>query len=300
METMPVYTTRDPATIFSGQLVEKKEAKILFLTDYHMKKEKVEKLKVWYLSQPLKDISLVVVGGDFDNLTEQNFKKEAENEESEAHISAFLHFLEFFACKIYYVPGNHDPPTLFSCIESETGSRALTQNSINVHKQLVNLMHGLSIVGIGGSIPAKKRNHKTGDVESVWSSFPYEKDEDMESDLSYVQNQVDSCSDQLIFLSHNGPHVSSTTTYSFDEEESIKGGSESLTNFILKNKAKLLINLHGHIHPGQGMSKIELVPIINGGGFTFGEFCTVHLIFDDDISKWKMRSCAFFDLNSYN
>jgi len=300
MEERPAYTLRDPRTIFSEQMVEKREVKILFLTDYHMMKERVEKLKDWYLSQPDKDVSMVVVGGDFDNLKEQNFNKEAENEESEARISAFLHFLEFFACKIYYVPGNHDPPTLFSCVEDKAGSRVLTQNSVNVHKRLVSLGAGLSIVGIGGSIPAKKRNHKTGEVETVWSSYPYEKDEDMEGDLSHVQKLVDGCKDQIIFLSHNGPHESSTTTFSFDEEESIKGGSESLTKFVLKNSDKLLLNLHGHIHPGQGMAKLNLVPIINGGGFTCGEFCKVHLLFDEDASKWRMRSCTFFDLNAYN
>ena len=286
---------------FSDQLVEKTEIKIIFLTDYHMKKENVEKLKAWYLSEPVQDVSLVIVGGDFDNLNDQSFSKEAENDESEARISSFLNFLEFFGCKIYYVPGNHDPPTMFSSDDFPSKRRSLTQNSFNSHKMVYKLGTNLSIVGVGGSIPALKKDTKTGDTENLWIGYPYPKDGDMEGDLEEVQRLIDASNGhQILFLSHNGPDASSTAIYEYSEDTIINAGSGSLTKFILKNKDRLLINLHGHVHPAQGMAKIELVPIINGGAFSFGEFCRVHLVYSTDSKRWKMRSCTFLDLTTFH
>ena len=126
---------------------------------------------------------MVVVGGDFDNLNDQSYSKITENIESEARIASFLSFLEFFCSKIYYVPGNHDPPTMFSDDEVTASYRSLTPFSHNIHKQIKSLSKGLSIVGIGGSIPATKTDFKTGSQEFVWSSYPYLRDSDMETDI---------------------------------------------------------------------------------------------------------------------
>ena len=99
---------------FFESVNDKKELKVIFITDYHLNEKMTEKLKTWYMDQKEFDIDLVIHGGDFDNL--EIYEKGPDNPEyvfSEARISAHLKYLEFFGSKIYYVPGNHDPATLF-------------------------------------------------------------------------------------------------------------------------------------------------------------------------------------------
>ena len=284
--------------IFVDKIVDQSTLNIFFLTDWHLNKPFAEKLKAWYLAQEKRDVDLVVLGGDFDNLNEQSFAKEAENDESEMRISTFLTFLEFFCCPIYYIPGNHDPPTMFSPDDRVAKTHSLSQFSHNVHKRIQKVLSGLSIVGIGGSIPALKTNLKTGDSEFIWSSYPYEKDADMEPDLTFVSSLIDATEDQVIFLSHNGPDALSTTLYSLDEGEKIVAGAPSLTKFLLKHSDKILLNLHGHCHPGQGMKKLNTSVVLNGGAFCFGEFAKARLVKIEGV--WKVQNCSFHDLNAVN
>lgn len=61
-------------------------------------------------------IDFVAVLGDFDNLPNSVNSEvgESERAKSEATITNILTFLEFLACPILFIPGNHDPATLFS------------------------------------------------------------------------------------------------------------------------------------------------------------------------------------------
>ena len=40
-----------------------------------------------------------------------------------------------------------------------------------------------------------------------------------------------------------------------DSEVLINAGSSSLSQFIFKNSSKIIMNLHGHVHRGQGLSR---------------------------------------------
>jgi len=59
--------------------------------------------------------------------------------EAEGKITSILCFIEFFAVPILYVPGNHDPLTLFEPNKEEekqdTKHKFLTQFSHNLHLQ---------------------------------------------------------------------------------------------------------------------------------------------------------------------
>jgi hypothetical protein len=72
--------------------------------------------------------------------------------------------------KVYYVPGNHDPPQLFSAAGTEAaaalGAPGLRRGR-NVHGAATELAPNLFIAGLGGSTPARR-----GGVD-VWSGFPY-------------------------------------------------------------------------------------------------------------------------------
>ena len=70
-----------------------------------------------------------------------------------------------------YIPGNHDPKTLF-----EENKKALTPTSANIHNAFVQLADGLMLLGLGGSVPAFKKTPDSS--EEVWSPYPW-KDGDL-------------------------------------------------------------------------------------------------------------------------
>lgn len=114
---------------------EKSSFTFILISDLHMNHKKLEKLKSWYFSFLEEKIDFVFALGDFDNL--KNPCSRQDQIDSEARISNILCFLEFFACPIIYLPGNHDPDTLFQ-IEEEinpTELKKLTQHSVNLHKR---------------------------------------------------------------------------------------------------------------------------------------------------------------------
>ena len=83
-------------TIFSLQAKDKTELRIIFLTDYHMKEMWVDQLRKWYETTQTPLIDLVILGGDFDNLSVYSMDPDhPEYKISEARISAFFSSLSF-------------------------------------------------------------------------------------------------------------------------------------------------------------------------------------------------------------
>lgn len=105
----------------------------LIISDLHMNHKKLEKLKSWYFAYDNNKIDYLLILGDFDNLKSPT--PISEISESESRISNILSFVEFFGCPILYIPGNHDPSSLFQ-IDVQTNPleiKKLTQHSINLH-----------------------------------------------------------------------------------------------------------------------------------------------------------------------
>ena len=83
---------------------------------------------------------------------------------------------------------------------------------------------GLSVVGLGGSLPAYN------DVEfkkKVWEGYPYQSEEEYEKDIDAVF-RPDPLSTSKIFLTHTGPALSSTTLDRHGKETPIFAGSKAL------------------------------------------------------------------------
>jgi len=194
----------------------KKTLRILVLSDYHMEEGQAERIKAWYLEQKEFDYDLVIIGGDFDNL--QVYEKGHNHPEyslSEARISTFLNHLEFFGTTVLYVPGNHDPATLFFKSTEEDESQKLTPFSINLHKSKMQIGHKLNIIGLGGSCPAEELHKKENKKNAVWVGFPYATDDESEFDLELLQDLVESIpeDESILLLTHNGPYTSGTTLF---------------------------------------------------------------------------------------
>ncbi len=73
-----------------------------------------------------------------------------------------------FQCKILFIPGNHDPLVF---LQNEPD---ISPDIINIHKKEFVLEVGLSIVGLGGSIPAY--SDPEGKI-LIWNGFPYKCEE---------------------------------------------------------------------------------------------------------------------------
>ena len=61
---------------------------------------------------------------------------------------------------IYYIPGNHDPKSMFLGTDKRP---TLTVNSVNIHNQWVELRNNLALVALGGSCTSYFK--KTGEEE---------------------------------------------------------------------------------------------------------------------------------------
>lgn len=114
---------------------DKSSITFILISDLHMNHKKLEKLKSWYFSFLEEKVDFLFVLGDFDNLNNPCSRR--DQIDSEARISNILSFLEFFACPIIYLPGNHDPDTLFQIEEDINPNelKKLTQHSVNLHKR---------------------------------------------------------------------------------------------------------------------------------------------------------------------
>ena len=207
-------------------------------------------------------------------------------------------FLEFFACEIIYIPGNHDPYSLFDPNNdiSNNGLPKLTQHSTNIHKEVYNLAKGLNVFGFGGSLPAYfKEDFK----EKTWEGFPYSSDEALAKDLleGLQRKSKELEGSQTILMTHVGPNVSSTTIDSSKPDKKAYSGSGIMTDILKENKFHILVQLHGHTHWGLGQSYYNKIPIINPGPLAHGYFAIL-MLSKSDAGRWRMKSLENINLNS--
>ena len=273
----------------------------LIISDIHLNHKKLEKLKNWYFSSFSQKLDFLLILGDFDNIPQSNLEVDKEIcAKSEANISNILSFLEFVACPIFYLPGNHDAFTLFlkDPAINPLEHKKLTQNSTNLHLSNFLITKDLQFVGVGGSIPAFRKQDQG--LFQIYEGFPYKKDEEFEMDLQKIKGFF-SDKVQTILLTHNGPEFSSTSLNLVDQPNNpIYFGSMSLFKLLAQQNNNILLNCHGHIHDGTGKVKIGTVDILNPGSLGHGNFCILELAKNNVENKWIVKSTNFLNLNAFN
>lgn len=70
-------------------------------------------------------------------------------------------------------------------------------------------------------------------------------------------------------MTHNGPMESWTTIKEYKKNKIIDSGSQSIQDFIIKNKEKIIFNCHGHTHLGKRSDYVENTLILNPGSVKF-------------------------------
>ena len=71
--------------------------------------------------------------------------------------------------KVLYIPGNHDAQLL---MDAET-MPPINDSSINMHKQVHELVPGLFMAGLGGSLPTLFKGNNQQEWEECFTPYPF-------------------------------------------------------------------------------------------------------------------------------
>eukprot|EP00965_Chrysotila_dentata_P209776 6185494-Pleurochrysis_carterae.AAC.8 len=213
----------------------------------------------------------VLLAGDLSTMPVTS-SKPSEDDVREFHLRAqrILHALSALNKPIYFVPGNHDAPSLFNATEPHAGLRGV----YNVHGRAVALAPDLVLLGWGGSSDALEG----GAV--VWPGHPYTEPvvaDGLSRLLRHARRAYGSAS--MLLMSHCGPAgVSTTASTTLDNgvcapgvrARTIHSGSPALRGVLANEHAqqRIVLALHGHTHAATGQARLGRVPVANVGSLT--------------------------------
>lgn len=278
-----------------------KEDKLFFLlvSDIHESIENVNKLVKYCQTNSIKPDYILCLG-DIVTISQDSQGSKPVYEVKEKEIKNLFSLLELICPNLIYVPGNHDPEILFKVDESPK----ITENSINLHLKSHLIKDDLLLVGVGGctcAVSSKEEfYHSYHDLDTkkiIWKGYPYidnndspnyeKSDEMLKKDLNKIDSVVDNHKGNVLVLSHVGPFTSNTANAY--EDGLIYSGSQSLNDFLLKYENKIIGNVHGHTHDGQGMGKVHKIKICNPGAILFKRFGALYLVKNAESNyNWKI------------
>ena len=96
--------------------------------------------------------------------------------------------------------------------------------------------------------------------------------------------------EQVILMTHDGPRGSATTQWT-DQDGTLTFGFQCLSDLLLKQKNRILFNVHGHCHDGAFQCALNNeVQVYNPGSLKNGKFASISIIKHE--GKWKMLSAT--------
>jgi len=266
-------------------LYEPKELRVLLLSDIHSHGANFNKLAEW-LKAFKPNYDMVFVLGNISNML-NNLRNNpiAENQATEQLVSTFKFLKDYINNPIVYIPGNTEPTAIYSYALE-------LPEAMNLHKRAMQIDDNLILIGLGGSLPAKKEE------KDILEGYPYEKAEDYGKDLASCMDAAEKTfgpNVSYLLLTHIGP-AESTTTEVYLNNDTVNGGFKEFAA-ILKEK-NIVGHVHGHSVAGEGLSKPfgPSKPVINPGGFVNGRFGELSLR-RDVTGKWKVADVQFRSLD---
>lgn len=206
--------------VFSPE--DKKELTLLCVSDTHEHYQGLA--RVMTLAAQMK-VDYVIHSGDWTNLKKEEQSDPLKVAEAEASIASQLSQLESLVKPVLYIPGNHDPYTLFKHLHPEPVS--LSPYSKLLSDTPLELAPGLAIVGFGGAPPGY------AGTEEVFAGYPYDTQESYEQLFTTaITNCPPSPDTQYILVSHCGPAKLPTSTI-ITQTCSTSSASESLYQLLL-------------------------------------------------------------------
>eukprot|EP01105_Mastigella_eilhardi_P005153 TRINITY_DN16932_c0_g1_i1.p1 TRINITY_DN16932_c0_g1~~TRINITY_DN16932_c0_g1_i1.p1 ORF type:complete len:323 (-),score=64.65 TRINITY_DN16932_c0_g1_i1:152-1120(-) len=149
----------------------RRQMRLLAVGDVHGSLCALSELAKWVAATNVQ-LDAILCTGDIITLDNKDCPNHEQICACEGHMSNIVGMLEGICGRVFYLPGNHDAPT---CFAADTTARPkLTNNSVCMHSISLQLAPQLVLVGLGGSIPARK-----GDDEIEWGAYPYKSDSDL-------------------------------------------------------------------------------------------------------------------------
>lgn len=296
------------------------QLQILLISDFHESYDRIDQLSEYIRSHYISYDAILYLG---DFLTLPPNPSEAEERQAIQEVEEILKLLSTKlndGHKVIYVPGNHDPKTLF------TRPRSITEHGVLLHNRLVKLCPKrandfssvpLILHGFGGSSPGIQN----GSV--VWEGFPYVTDNDLEREFNSQKSTIE-CSaaaavvmnatandnddnseivsvgrdlkvlpvtekdvrsdSSVVLVTHQGPEHSSTGVYT-KTNDPIYSGSGALFNAVWKSH-NIVAQVHGHTHDAWGVCRIRERMIVNPGSMKYGRCALITLRFNG--LKWDV------------
>mmetsp|Transcript_38883 Transcript_38883/g.62320 ORF Transcript_38883/g.62320 Transcript_38883/m.62320 type:complete len:347 (-) Transcript_38883:163-1203(-) len=242
------------------------------------------------MSQDGIHVDFVLCPGDITTMPNKDYTKRPGDEELGVFEKKTLKVLKALAeiapdpSRLLWIPGNHDPLTLFQ--EAKAGTQPTNINpeilNGNLHGKVVEIAPQLMIGGWGGCVEALE------DGKQVWVPYPYpeaqlkDRIKALESILekglkTNGDNPGSSSSSSLLLMTHSGPDLSSTVKVTGVDPNSlnkpglrshiINSGSASLSRLLSSPmiQKSCILSMHGHTHQGMGLARVGGVPILNPG-----------------------------------
>ena len=272
---------------------------ILVISDIHESKENIEKLIIFCKKNYI-STNYIFCLGDIVTIPQGKQEDKSICEQKEKEIKEMFILLEQINSNIIYLPGNHDPVTLFK------DPPKITENSINLHLSSYKIKDDLLLIGLGGSNCSIKTDetlyHSYENLDTkniIWKGYPYiddmtspnyeKSDELLKNDLDKLENYINDFEGKIVLLTHMGPFISNTSN-PFDKESIIYAGSQAVNDLILKFENKIIVDLHGHSHKSVGIGKVHKVKVFNPGAITLGSFGFLTLLKSEDTDYlWKVQ-----------
>ena len=177
--------------------------------------------------------------------------------------------------KLYYIPGNHDAELL---LNPETMT-PISDSSVNLHNRATELVPGLIIAGLGGSLPTKFKKDGENDWIDVFNPYPYLTEVDYTAAVKAlwtekVQPLINE-DKTVILMTHDGPQdyytANARGTINWPAIGFHKFGSIGLAELISEERSKLVVHIHGHCHDGGFLDRVHCdqglnsFPVLNPG-----------------------------------
>ena len=283
----------------SSNQQNKDKLQILLVSDIHESKENIQKLINFCKTSNIAPDYIFCLG-DIVTISQGQQDDKSICEQKEKEIKELFTLLEQINTNIIYLPGNHDPVTLFK------DQPKITENSINLHLNSYKIKNDLLLIGLGGSNCSIKsdetlyHNFKNLDAKNItWKGYPYidnmtdpnyeKSDELLKNDLNKLENYINDFDGKVIFLTHIGPFISNTSN-PFDDETIVYGGSKAVNDFIIKFENKIIASLHGHSHKGVGFGKVHNVKVCNPGAIILNSFGFLNLVKNENTTYlWEVQ-----------
>ena len=256
--------------------------KILLVSDEH---ENWPNLDLLMSREQPGSFDFVFMSGDQANCNNTvDIEDEGENEQAEASNRRFVETLTALhkpEGKLYYIPGNHDAAVL---LDPKCMAAPINETSVNLHNRVAELVPGLFIAGLGGSLPTKFKKDGETDWVDVFTPYPYQTEADYTAAIrSLWTGKVEPAvaatqGKSVILMTHDGPQdfytANARGTIGMGENRQDFGfhkfGSSGLAELLYEQRSKLVVNIHGHCHDGGFLDRVTCTdgqefPVCNPG-----------------------------------